>query len=277
MTEIQSLLLLKSALESADMHGVESLLADECVYVSTGRGTIARNRVEVMDFLSTMTDSIKADHVPVIGNVIRVDEVYEEDALYRPGKLGLTIAYEVGDAYAYILFIDMDDDGCIERIVSSQENYDSTRVNLRLHGESDTKPYAFTSAPMTVKDWITALSMWLETEHVDIDDFYQYIDEDTKVVFQKGDAESITLENGLDVEDYFDQLMNFYVDESPHIIRDEEEGLILTYGPMSLIVALNEEGALALISIYIDTRDEDESLDDIGYIEEVLEEQQVQH
>lgn len=277
MTEIQSLLLLKSALESADMHSVESLLADDCAYVSTGRGTIARNRVEVMDFLSTMTDSIKADHVPVIGNVIRVDEVYEEDALYRPGKLGLTIAYEVGDAYAYILFIDMDDDGCIERIVSSQENYDSTRVNLRLHGEGDTKPYTFTSAPTTVKDWITALSMWLETEHIDIDDFYQYIDEDTKVVFQKGDAESITLENGLDVEDYFDQLMNFYVDESPHIIRDEEDGLILTYGPMSLIVALNEEGALALISMYIDTRDEDEALDDIGYIEEVLEEQQVQH
>lgn len=277
MTEIQSLLLLKSDLESADMHGVESLLADDCVYVSTGRGTIARNRVEVMDFLSTMADSIKADHVPVIGNVIRVDEVYEEGALYRPGKLGVTIAYEAGDAYAYILFIDMDDDGRIERIVSSQENYDSTRVNLRLHGESDTKLYAFTSAPTTVKDWMTALSMWLETEHIDIDDFYQYIDEDTKVVFQKGDAESITLENGLDVEDYFDQLMNFYVDESPHIIRDEEDGLILTYGPMSLIVALNEEGALALISMYIDTRDEDESLDDIGYIEEVLEEQQVQH
>ena len=58
----------------------------------------------------------------------------------------------------------------------------------------------------------------------------------------------------------------------PHIIRDEEDGLILTYGPMSLIATLNEEGALALISIYIDTRDEDEASDDVGYIEEDLSE-----
>ena len=58
----------------------------------------------------------------------------------------------------------------------------------------------------------------------------------------------------------------------PHIIRDEEDGLILTYGPMSLIATLNEEGSLALISIYIDTRDEDEASDDAGYIEEDLSE-----
>lgn len=56
----------------------------------------------------------------------------------------------------------------------------------------------------------------------------------------------------------------------PHIIRDEEDGLIVTYGPMSLIASLNEEGALALISIYIDTRDEDEATDEVGYIEEDL-------
>ncbi len=126
------------------------------------------------------------------------------------------------------------------------------------------------TVPHTVKDWIAALSIWLETDNLDVDDFYKYIAEDTKVVFQKGDAESITLENGLDVEDYFDQLMNQHFAAVPHIIRDEEDKLILTYGPMSLIVSLNEEGELALISMYIDTRDEDEALDDIGYIEEDL-------
>ena len=124
--------------------------------------------------------------------------------------------------------------------------------------------------PHTVKDWIAALSIWLETDNFDIDDFYQFIDEDTKVVFQKGDAESITLENGLDVEDYFDQLMNQHFAAVPHIIRDEEDNLILVYGPMSLIVSLNEHGALAVISIYIDTRDEEESIDEYGYIEEDL-------
>lgn len=82
----------------------------------------------------------------------------------------------------------------------------------------------------------------------------------------------MALESGLDVEDYFDQLMNQHFDAVPHIIRDEEDGLILTYGPMSLIATLNEEGALALISIYIDTRDEDEVSDDVGYIEEDLSE-----
>ena len=66
--------------------------------------------------------------------------------------------------------------------------------------------------------------------------------------------------------------MNQHFDAVPHIIRDEEDGLILTYGPMSLIATLNEEGALALISIYIDTRDEDEVSDDVGYIEEDLSE-----
>ena len=54
------------------------------------------------------------------------------------------------------------------------------------------------------------------------------------------------------------------------LIRDEEDGLILIYGPMSAIATLNEEGALALISIYIDTRDEDEATDEVGYIEEDL-------
>ena len=39
---------------------------------------------------------------------------------------------------------------------------------------------------------------------------------------------------------------------------------------MSAIATLNEEGALVLISIYIDTRDEDETTDEVGYIEEDL-------
>lgn len=64
--------------------------------------------------------------------------------------------------------------------------------------------------------------------------------------------------------------MNQHFNAVPHIIRDEEDGLILTYGPMSAIATLNGEGALALISIYIDTRDEDEATDEVGYIEEDL-------
>ena len=62
----------------------------------------------------------------------------------------------------------------------------------------------------------------------------------THVLYSKSDAESITLESGLDVEDYFDQLMNQHFDAVPHIIRDEEDGLILTYGPMSAIATLNK-------------------------------------
>lgn len=270
MTDIHVLLLIKSALEAADFHGIDNLLADDCLYISTGRGIIGRNRKEVMEFLVAMSESVKADHVPVYCNVIRVTDADDEDALFGAGKLGLTVAYEVGEAFAYILFIDLDEDGRIGRLVSSQESYHIERVNLRIHGESDTKPYTFFHHPHTAKEWITQLSLWLETAHIDEDDFYANIEEHTKVVFQKGDSESITLENGLDVEDYFDQLMNFYVDDAPHIIRDEEAGLILIYGPMSLIVALNEHGALDLISMYIDTRDEDEEAADVGYIEEVL-------
>ena len=254
MTEIQALLLIKSILESADIHGIEHILSEDCEYMSTGRGIIGRNRNETIEFFSSMAESIKADNVPVTCKVMHITDVYEEDALFHEGRHGLTVSYESGDNYVYMIFVDVNDS--IE--------YDDLRFG------ADEREYAFISAPTTVKDWITALSMWLETANVDVDDFYQYIDEDTRVVFQKGDSESITLESGLDVEDYFDQLMNQHFDAVPHIIRDEEDGLILTYGPMSAIATLNEEGALALISIYIDTRDEDESTDEVGYIEEEL-------
>ncbi|PQL19328.1 hypothetical protein VEHSUH05_08155 [Veillonella denticariosi JCM 15641] len=266
MTEIQALLLLKASLESADIHGVESILSEDCEYMSTGRGIIGRNRNETIDFLSSMMESIKADRVPVNCNVMHITDVYEEGALFVTGRHGLTVSYESGDTYVYMLFVDMNDEGLVDRIVSSQENYSIAYDTLRLN--DDEPEYAFTMTPTTVKDWITSLSIWLETDNVDIDDFYRYIDEDTRVVFQKGDAESITLESGLDVEDYFDQLMNQHFDAVPHIIRDDDDNLILTYGPMSLIATLNKDGALALISIYIDMRDEDELSDEVGYIEE---------
>ena len=272
MTEIQALLLIKSILESADIHGIENILAEDCEYMSTGRGIIGRNRNESIEFLSSMTESIKADNVPVTCKVMHITDVYEEDALFHEGRHGLTVSYESSDNYVYMIFVDVNDEGLVDRIVSSQENYSIAYDDLRF-GDDESEyesEYAFISVPTTVKDWITALSMWLETGNVDVDDFYQYIDEDTRVVFQKGDAESITLESGLDVEDYFDQLMNQHFDAVPHIIRDEEDGLILTYGPMSAIATLNEEGGLALISIYIDTRDEDEATDEVGYIEEEL-------
>ena len=268
MTEIQALLLLKASLEAADIHGVTSILSDDCEYMSTGRGIIGRNRNESIDFLSSMTESIKVDRIPVSCNVMHITDVYEESALFVVGRHGLTVSYENGEEYVYMLFVDLNDEGLIERIVSSQENYTIEYDDLRL--SLDESPYRFMTVPHTVKDWIAALSIWLETDNFDIDDFYQFIDEDTKVVFQKGDAESITLENGLDVEDYFDQLMNQHFDTVPHIIRDEDDNLILVYGPMSLIVSLNEHGHLAVISIYIDTRDEEAVNDEYGYIEEDL-------
>lgn len=268
MTEIQALLLLKASLEAVDIHGVASILSDDCEYMSTGRGIIGRNRNESIGFLSSMTESIKVDRIPVSCNVMHITDVYEESALFVVGRHGLTVSYENGEEYVYMLFVDLNDEGLIERIVSSQENYTIEYDDFRL--SLDESPYRFMTVPHTVKDWIAALSIWLETDNFDIDDFYQFIDEDTKVVFQKGDAESITLENGLDVEDYFDQLMNQHFDTVPHIIRDEDDNLILVYGPMSLIVSLNEHGHLAVISIYIDTRDEEAVNDEYGYIEEDL-------
>ena len=50
MTEIQALLLIKAILEAADIHGIESILADDCEYMSTGRGIIGRNRNETVEF-----------------------------------------------------------------------------------------------------------------------------------------------------------------------------------------------------------------------------------
>ena len=75
MTEIQSLLLMKATLESANLHGVEAMLDDDCEYVSTGRGIIARNKRESLEFLTAMVDSIQSDHVPVICRVMHITEV----------------------------------------------------------------------------------------------------------------------------------------------------------------------------------------------------------
>ena len=79
MTEIQALLLIKSILESADIHGIESFLAETANTMSTGRGIIGRNRNETIEFLSSMAESIKADNVPVTCKVMHITDVYEEE------------------------------------------------------------------------------------------------------------------------------------------------------------------------------------------------------
>ena len=80
MTEIQSLLLMKATLESANLHGVEGMLDDDCEYVSTGRGIIARNKRESLEFLTAMVDSIQSDHVPVV--VLCILQRYTKKVLY---------------------------------------------------------------------------------------------------------------------------------------------------------------------------------------------------
>lgn len=62
MTEIQSLLLMKATLESANLHGVEAMLDDDCEYVSTGRGIIARNKRESLEFLRHMVRLNRVNH-----------------------------------------------------------------------------------------------------------------------------------------------------------------------------------------------------------------------
>ena len=165
MTEIQALLLIKSILESADIHGIENILAEDCEYMSTGRGIIGRNRNETIEFLSSMAESIKADNVPVTCKVMHIADVYEEDALFREDRHGLTVSYESGDNYVYMIFVDVNDEGLVDRIVSSQENYSIEYDDLRFG--ADESEYAFITPPTTVKDWLTALSMWLETANVD--------------------------------------------------------------------------------------------------------------
>ena len=143
MTEIQALLLIKSILESADIHGIESFLAEDCEYMSTGRGIIGRNRNESIEFLSSMTESIKADNVPVTCKVMHITDVYEEDALFHEGRHGLTVSYESGDNYVYMIFVDVNDEGLVDRIVSSQENYSIEYDDLRFG--DDESEYAFIS------------------------------------------------------------------------------------------------------------------------------------
>lgn len=90
----------------------------------------------------------------------------------------------------------------------------------------------------------------------DVDDFYQwYIDEDTRCI-PRSDSESITLEAVLmQREDYFDQCRPTLWCGASYIIRDEEDGLILAYGPWIPLQLCEEEHWR--LSISISTRDED--------------------
>ena len=54
---------------------------------------------------------------------MHITDVYEEDALFHEGRHGLTVSYESGDNYVYMIFVDVNDEGLVDRIVSSQENY----------------------------------------------------------------------------------------------------------------------------------------------------------
>ena len=109
--------------------------------MSTGRGIIGRNRNESIEFLSSMTESIKADNVPVTCKVMHITDVYEEDALFREGRHGLTVSYESGDNYVYMIFVDVNEEGLVDRIVSSQENYSIEYDDLRFG--ADESEYAF--------------------------------------------------------------------------------------------------------------------------------------
>ena len=54
-----------------------------------------------------MTGSIRADNVPVTCKVMHITDVYEEDALFHEGRHGLTVSYESGDNYVYMIFVDV--------------------------------------------------------------------------------------------------------------------------------------------------------------------------
>ena len=47
---------------------------------------------EAIDVPRPMAESIKADNVPVTCKVMHITDVYEEDALFREGRHGLTVS-----------------------------------------------------------------------------------------------------------------------------------------------------------------------------------------
>ncbi|WP_303883988.1 hypothetical protein [Veillonella dispar] len=177
------LLIFKSALEYADFKGINNLLADNCLYINVERNILKNGKIEVYDFLNSMAKRTRDDNLAVYAHMMTLSEGTNEKEFFYEGERGLAIAYNEMDNYAIGMFIELDSNNFINKIIVSNE-IPSFRIDKhRAEYNSPPIDYIFYKKPVDFLDWLTAISIWLETGYVDKHSFYDSLADECCVHF----------------------------------------------------------------------------------------------
>ncbi len=246
------LLIFKSALEYADFKGINNLLADNCQYINVERNILKTGKAEVYDFLNSIAKRTKDENVAVYAHMMTLRGEIKEKELFNEGQRGLAIAYNEIDNYAICMFIELDSNNFINKIIVSNKIPSFRLDKHRAEHKSPPIDYIFYKTPVDFLDWLTAISIWLETGYVDEHSFYDSLADECCVHFQRKDQEPILLLGKEQIINDFSKIMNLFFYTMPHIIIDKNNRSVIKYGPMTIEIGRSLAGPANSVHIYID-------------------------
>ena len=247
-----ALLIFKSALEYADFKGINNLLADNCQYINVERNILKNGKVEVYNFLNSMAKRTRDENVAVYAHMMTLWGETKAKEFFYEGQRGLAIAYNEIDNYAIGMFIELDSNNFINKIIVSNEIPSFRLDKHRAEHNSPPIDYIFYKTPVDFLDWLTAISIWLETGYVNEHSFYDSLANECCVHFQRKNQEPILLLGKEEIINDFDKIMNLFFYTMQHIINDKNNRSFIKYGPMTIEIGRSLAGPANFIHIYID-------------------------
>ena len=247
-----ALLIFKSALEYADFKGINNLLADNCKYINVERNILKNGKVEVYNFLNSMAKRTRDENVAVYAHMMTLWGETKAKEFFYEGQRGLAIAYNEIDNYAIGMFIELDSNNFINKIIVSDEIPSFRLDKHRAEHNSPPIDYIFYKTPVDFLDWLTAISIWLETGYVNEHSFYDSLANECCVHFQRKKQEPILLLGKENIINDFSKIMNLFFDTMPHIIHDKTNRSFIMYGPMTIEIGRSLAGPANFIHIYND-------------------------
>lgn len=236
MTERHCLYILKYCLESHDFTGIEEILSDDCEYYSTAQGVRASDSCSTAATLRAITEKVLESGMTVFAHIMEIGELPEENCIYGLGKMGVLISYDEIDGYAVAFFIDMDDNGKVKRIVSSDEDYSYAIEKSRLNNMDERDEYVFSNLSKTKKDWLEFLGVWYDYGTVNKESFYRTFAPDCIAEFNNTtDYRHVT--DFDTIKETLSLCMNLFFYEQAHIIN-QDDSQVLRYGNLLLDVAV---------------------------------------
>lgn len=171
---------------------------------------------------------------------------------FYEGQRGLAIAYNEIDNYAIGMFIELDSNNFINKIIVSDKIPSFRLDKHRAEYNSPPIDYIFYKTPVDFLDWLTAISIWLETGYVNEHSFYDSLADECCVHFQRKNQEPILLLGKENIINDFSKIMNLFFYTMPHIIHDKNNRSFIMYGPMTIEIGRSLAGPANFVHIYID-------------------------